>query len=213
MAATSLKFTAKAFPPNSSGVVAARRKCTPSVSRSAVNTNDSPAPVGSTAQSSPIPSKPLRGRSAHSVRMASMNPNSVIVSGLFLTKISSLAFCRARVSNNPTPEWRWKQPIRTETTRTLRTGRSDVLAEWGINNPFPRPGIPARLGNGSFKSACASSYTSPEKPMNAMARIPAVTSAMGMPLNALGTSSKSNRSRIPAKSTSASAKPKAVATE
>jgi hypothetical protein len=55
--------------------------------------------------------------------------------------------------------------------------------------------------------------TRPENPINAMARIPAVISAMGMPLNALGTSSKSRRSRIPAKSTSARAKPRAVATE
>lgn len=56
-------------------------------------------------------------------------------------------------------------------------------------------------------------YTSPENPMKAMARIPAVISAMGTPLKALGTSSKSRRSRIPAKSTSARAKPSAVATE
>ena len=63
--------------------------------------------------------------------------------------------------------------------------------------------VPVRIEN----------YTRPENPMNAMARIPAVISAMGMPLNALGTSSKSRRSRIPAKSTSAKANPRAVATE
>ena len=56
-------------------------------------------------------------------------------------------------------------------------------------------------------------YTSPEKPMKAMARMPAVTSAIGVPRNDSGTSSNSNRSRIPAKSTSASAKPRAVETE
>ncbi len=58
-----------------------------------------------------------------------------------------------------------------------------------------------------------SGYTSPENPMNAMARMPAVMSAMGTPRKAPGTSSKSRRSRIPAKSTSARAKPRAVATE
>ena len=52
-----------------------------------------------------------------------------------------------------------------------------------------------------------------EKPMKAMARMPAVTSAIGVPRNDSGTSSNSNRSRIPAKSTSASAKPRAVETE
>lgn len=56
-------------------------------------------------------------------------------------------------------------------------------------------------------------YTSPEKPMKAMARIPAVISAIGTPLNALGTSSNSSLSRMPAKSTSARANPSAVATE
>ena len=56
-------------------------------------------------------------------------------------------------------------------------------------------------------------YTSPEKPMKAMARIPAVISAIGTPLNALGTSSNSSLSRMPAKSTSARANPNAVATE
>ena len=49
--------------------------------------------------------------------------------------------------------------------------------------------------------------------MKAMARMPAVTSAIGVPRNDSGTSSNSNRSRIPAKSTSASAKPRAVETD
>ena len=40
-----------------------------------------------------------------------------------------------------------------------------------------------------------------------------ITSAIGVPRNDSGTSSNSNRSRIPAKSTSASAKPRAVETE
>ena len=48
--------------------------------------------------------------------------------------------------------------------------------------------------------------------MKAMARIPAVMSAMGTPRNDLGTSSKSRRSRIPAKRISARAKPRAVDT-
>ena len=56
-------------------------------------------------------------------------------------------------------------------------------------------------------------YTRPEKPMKAIARIPAVTRATGAPFSAAGTSSKSRRSRIPAKSTSATPKPTAVATE
>ena len=56
-------------------------------------------------------------------------------------------------------------------------------------------------------------YTSPEKPMKAMARMLAVMSAMGTPRNAAGTSSNSSRSRIPAKSTSARPNPRAVATE
>ena len=46
-------------------------------------------------------------------------------------------------------------------------------------------------------------YTKPENPMNAMARIPAVTRAIGMPLNGLGTSFKSRCSRRPANSTRA----------
>ena len=49
--------------------------------------------------------------------------------------------------------------------------------------------------------------------MKAMARMPAVTSAIGVPRNDSGTSSNSNRPRIPAKSTSASAKPRAVETD
>ena len=76
--------------------------------------------------------------------------------------------------------------------------------------------FPAMLPDGCFLPDSRSrfgTYTSPENPMKAMARIPAVISAMGTPLKALGTSSKSRRSRIPAKSTSARAKPSAVATE
>ena len=61
--------------------------------------------------------------------------------------------------------------------------------------------------------SAASGYTRPEKPRNAMARMLAVISAMGTPRSDLGTSSKSSRSRIPANSTSASANPRAVATE
>lgn len=50
-------------------------------------------------------------------------------------------------------------------------------------------------------------------PINAIASNPAVISAMGTPRNDCGTSSISRRSRIPAKSTNARAKPSAVATE
>ena len=49
-------------------------------------------------------------------------------------------------------------------------------------------------------------------PINAIARRPAVMSAMGTPRKAAGTSSTSRRSRIPAKRTRARAKPRAVAT-
>ena len=78
IAATSLRFTARDLPPSSRGVVAARRKWTPSVSRSAVKTSDSPPPRGSTAQSSPMPSNPLSGREAKRVCICSINPNSVM---------------------------------------------------------------------------------------------------------------------------------------
>ena len=56
-------------------------------------------------------------------------------------------------------------------------------------------------------------YTKPEKPINAIARIAAVMSAIGLPFIAAGTPSSSKRSRMPAKSTNAIAKPMAVATE
>ncbi len=44
-------------------------------------------------------------------------------------------------------------------------------------------------------------YINPEKPINAIAKIPAVINATGTPRTALGTCSISSRSRIPAKST------------
>ena len=47
--------------------------------------------------------------------------------------------------------------------------------------------------------------------MNAIARIPAVTRAIGIPLNALGTLFSASCSRRPAKSTIASPKPSEVA--
>ena len=55
-------------------------------------------------------------------------------------------------------------------------------------------------------------HTRPAKPMNAIARIPAVTSATGTPRIARGTSLSSSRSRMPEKTTSARAKPTAVET-
>ncbi len=54
-------------------------------------------------------------------------------------------------------------------------------------------------------------YTSPEKPINANARIPAVTSAIGIPFIPLGTFARAICSRMPEKITRASAKPTAVA--
>jgi 3-dehydroquinate dehydratase-2 len=78
IAATSLKFTARDLRPNSRGEVAVRRKWTPSVSRSAVKTSDSPPPTDNTEQSSPMPSNPLSGSGAKRVFMLSMNPNSVM---------------------------------------------------------------------------------------------------------------------------------------
>ena len=50
-------------------------------------------------------------------------------------------------------------------------------------------------------------------PINAIAKSPAVISAIGTPRIAVGVSSTSRRSRIPAKRISARAKPSAVATE
>ena len=57
MAAISLRFTAAAFQPTSSGEDLCLRKCTPSTSKSVENSS-SPSPEGTTAQSSPIPMTP-----------------------------------------------------------------------------------------------------------------------------------------------------------
>ena len=72
------------------------------------------------------------------------------------------------------------------------------------NMPYKIEKRPMKSGN---------NYTSPEKPINAIAKIPAVIRAMGAPSRALGTSSNSRRSRIPAKRTKAKPKPSAVETE
>ena len=53
--------------------------------------------------------------------------------------------------------------------------------------------------------------TTPLKPMKAIAKRPAVSSAIGVPCIAFGTLLSANCSRIPAKRTSANAKPSAVA--
>lgn len=53
-------------------------------------------------------------------------------------------------------------------------------------------------------------YTKPEKPMKAIANIPAVTKAIGMPCIALGTLLKASCSRMPANITNAKVKPMAV---
>jgi len=50
----------------------------------------------------------------------------------------------------------------------------------------------------------------PEKPIKAIAKRPAVSSAMGMPFMAAGTFRRESCSRMPAKMMSASAKPMAV---
>ena len=55
-------------------------------------------------------------------------------------------------------------------------------------------------------------YTSPENPINAIARIDAVIRAIGTPWKAFGASSNSIRSRKPAKITNAKAKPNAIDT-
>ncbi len=55
-------------------------------------------------------------------------------------------------------------------------------------------------------------YTTPVKPMNAMARMPAVMRAMGVPFMPFGASISSMCSRMPAKMTNAKAKPKAMPT-
>ena len=56
-------------------------------------------------------------------------------------------------------------------------------------------------------------YTKLEKPMKAMARMPAVMSAMGTPFIPLGISTSSSCSRRPAKMTMATVKPMAMNTE
>lgn len=54
-------------------------------------------------------------------------------------------------------------------------------------------------------------YTKPLKPIKAIARMDAVSRAMGTPLNSLGTLLRARASRSPAKSTIARAKPAEVA--
>lgn len=103
-------------------------------------------------------------------------------------------------------------------SRAAPTSDTPVLFASAKKNPRPQTGIfhvPC-TGDRPVRSRTArrpARYTRPEKPMKAMARIPAVMSAMGTPRNDLGTSSKSRRSRIPAKRISARAKPRAVDTE
>ena len=53
-------------------------------------------------------------------------------------------------------------------------------------------------------------FTMPLKPMKAIARMPAEMSAMGMPFIEAGSSVRESCSRIPAKTTSAKVKPKAM---
>lgn len=106
------------------------------------------------------------------------------------------------------------EPFRTDLQRPYASRVAASKAATLLENGRNLPGRPVRkFGEYRRPAPQPSDQTRPENPMNAIARIPAVISAMGMPLNALGTSSKSRRSRMPAKSTSASAKPRAVATE
>lgn len=56
------------------------------------------------------------------------------------------------------------------------------------------------------------SYTRPEKPINAIAKIPAVIKAIGIPLNVFGRSVSSSFSLNPANNTNAKVNPIAVAT-
>ena len=79
---------------------------------------------------------------------------------------------------------------------------TNILMEW---NDLLAPG---RKGRDSLSTP---PYTRPAKPINASARIPAVTSAIGAPFIPDGTSASSSCSRIPARITSASPKPTAVA--
>ena len=106
------------------------------------------------------------------------------------------------------------EPFRTDLQRPYASRVAAFETATLLENGRNLPGRPVRkFGEYRRPAPQPSDQTRPENPMNAIARIPAVISAMGMPLNALGTSSKSRRSRMPAKSTSASAKPRAVATE
>lgn len=75
-------------------------------------------------------------------------------------------------------------------------------------------GILLMVAIAAFALMCLShiNFHIPVKPMKAMARRPAVTSAIGTPRIARGTSASSSCMRMPAKSASAKAKPSAVAT-
>ena len=64
-----------------------------------------------------------------------------------------------------------------------------------------------------WETLCYGRGTRPLKPMKAMARMPAVTSAMGTPFMPLGVPVRSICSRRPAKITSAMAKPTAIEAE
>lgn len=82
------------------------------------------------------------------------------------------------------------------------------------NGSYSRPKTTKAVDTTAFAiSKIRENYTSPEKPMKAIASMAAVMSATGVPFSAAGTPSSSRRSRIPANITSASPKPMAVDTE
>ena len=104
---------------------------------------------------------------------------------------------------------RRKRPAR-HATETL----GSVRKRYECSRAFPSfPLLPKLLHPRDRGPSEVCGYTNPENPMKAIARIPAVTNATGIPCMALGIFSNSSRSRIPAKMTSARANPAAVAIE
>ena len=78
----------------------------------------------------------------------------------------------------------------------------------------PRRGDGWQAGGEAKRNPCLYKWcqTTPVNPMNAMAKMPAMIRAMGVPFMPLGASIRSTCSRMPANSTKAKAKPKAMPT-
>lgn len=93
----------------------------------------------------------------------------------------------------------------------LRRGRRDFLLPLAREKTVP---VSSQMRAGRYcmgEGACAPYiFTIPLKPMKAMARIPAEMRAMGMPRILSGSSVRLSCSRMPAKTTSAKVKPKAM---